>query len=359
MTICREDHGSLPVVPSPHGGGQGRHDSHDIEMSEFSLIQRFFAARGASPLDGPGGLRVGIGDDCAVFSLAADEELVITTDTLVSGVHFPEDSAAELVGQRALRVNLSDIAAMGGHACWFMLALTLPNDDESWLQAFCDGLFSAAREYGCGLIGGNTTRGPLTISITACGRLPRGQALLRSGASADDEIYVTGTLGDAAAALRVIGSSAALGPANENDNSAWLLKRYWQPSPRLAEGLILRGLASAAIDISDGLLADLGHLADASGLGAELWLDALPESSALRAVVTDCVDRHALAVTGGDDYELCFTVSPQRVSLLEAEISAGRLSASRVGRMVTDKGVRCYDNSGKQVNFVKSGYQHF
>lgn len=329
-------------------------------MSEFSLIQRFFAAQGALPSGESGtGLRVGIGDDCAVFGLATDEELVITTDTLVNEVHFPKGGAAALIGQRALRVNLSDIAAMGAQACWFMLALTLPNEDESWLGGFCDGLFSAAREYGCGLIGGNTTQGPLSISIIALGRVARGQALLRSGASADDEIYVTGTLGDAAAVLRVLGPSVSLGPTSENDTLAWLIKRYWQPSPRLAEGLILRGLASAAIDISDGLLADLGHLAETSGLGAELWLDELPESSALRATVPDPAERRALALTGGDDYELCFTVSPPKIPVLEAEIAAGSLSASRVGRMVADKGIRCYDRSGKQVKFSKPGYQHF
>ena len=335
-------------------------------MSEFSLIQRFFAEQAGLPGSREGteqvsGLRVGIGDDCAVLDLAAGEELVTTTDTLVSGVHFPEDAEAELIGQRALRVNLSDVAAMGAQARWFLLSLTLPDEDESWLEGFSDGLFSAARQYGCSLIGGNTTRGPLSISITAFGTVPKGKALLRSGARAGDEIYVTGSLGDAAAALGVIGLPDTWGtiPGSQKEATASLIKRYWQPSPRLAEGLVLRDLASAAIDISDGLLADLGHIAKASDLGAELRLAALPQSSALRAAVSNDAERNVLALAGGDDYELCFTVHPDKVSVLDGEIAEGRLIASRVGRMVAGGGMRCYDKNGQEVSFDKSGYQHF
>lgn len=325
-----------------------------MPLDEFTLIKRYFEQCG-SVTSGPGGAAgvvVGIGDDCAILRLAAQEEMVITTDTLVAGVHFPEQADPAQIAHRALRVNISDIAAMGAQPQWFLLALTLPEADQNWLEDFSRGLSEVADEYNCRLVGGDTTRGPLAITISALGSVPEGGGLVRSGAQSGDIVFVTGSLGDAAAGLAVIeGRSAAT-------NTEYLLKRYWHPSPRVSEGLVLRDYASAAIDISDGVLADLGHIVRASGVGGEIALDSLPLSrSLIEAVGRE--DAIALALSAGDDYELCFTVPPDKVGGLEEKISEGLLVAQAIGRIVPGSGLICVDAAGQAIDIVDVGYRHF
>jgi len=312
---------------------------------EFTLIETFFGGRQS---DGAG-VALGIGDDCALLRMEVGEELAISTDTLVGGIHFPMDGSAELIGQRGLRVNLSDLAAMGAQPRWFLLALTLPGADEVWIGDFSRGLFAAASTYGVALVGGDTTRGPLSITITVMGVLPVGQALRRDGAQPGDRIYVTGTLGDGAAGL-----AALADPSAELDG---LRQRYWQPIPRLAEGQSLRGIASAAIDVSDGLLADLGHIARRSGVGGKIHAQRLPLSRQIRH--RDARQQLEWALGGGDDYELCFTVPTANVPIVEALIYAGQLDATAIGEIVTGDQIQCFDADCHRLAVNYCGYDHF
>ena len=266
---------------------------------EFSLINRYFSACGAAGND----TLLGVGDDCALLAPPSGEVLAVTTDTLLAGVHFPLDSPARLIAQRTLAVNLSDMAAMGATPRWFQLALTLPDTDQDWLADFSGGLNAMACQFNCALVGGDTTRGPLAISITLMGSVPPDKALTRSGAKPGDMIYVSGSLGDGAGGLAVIEGRLSAG----KKDAVYLEERFWQPLPRISEGLEIRDFASAAIDISDGLLADLGHVAKASQVGALLEVDRLPLSQELRRAA-GLEQGHTWALTGGDDYELCFTV---------------------------------------------------
>jgi len=320
-----------------------------MASDEFSLIERFFKGTATPGI----GVRLGIGDDGAILDPGPGVELVATVDTLVAGLHFPATATAADVAQRALRVNLSDLAAMGATPRWFLLALSLPAADEDWLAGFSAGLAAAAARYGCALVGGDTTRGPLNIGITALGTVPAGTALTRGGAGVDDLVLVTGTLGGSAAALaemRRSGSNRAETPALDAD--------YWYPEPRLAEGQALRGLASAAIDVSDGLLADLGHVARASGAGAELTLDALPLNPA--AVARFGLEQaRDWALSAGDDYQLCFTVPPRRLAEVEALAGARGFQFTRIGRLTGAPGVRVRDAAGREVAVTKRGFRHF
>lgn len=316
-----------------------------VAVAEFDLIRRYFTGLGNGPQ-----LVLGVGDDCAIIAPPADSQLVITTDTLVAGVHFPHDCDAGALARRALRVNLSDLAAMGAVPLGIQLALTLPQADTDWLAAFSAGLAADCREFACPLMGGDTTRGPLAVTITALGTVPTGQALLRSGASAGDQLYVTGTLGDARAALEVMDASGAGGGI--------LGQRYWLPEPRLAAGELLRGLASAALDISDGLVQDAGHIAAASGLGCQIQVSSLPLSKAL----TNGFERvvaETWGLTGGDDYELCFTVPPQHVAAIEHVLTGAGQTFTRIGEMVAGQGVHCVDSAGQAVAVEQGGYVHF
>lgn len=320
-----------------------------MSLNEFSLIREYFSALGESA-----GVALGVGDDCALLEIAAGQQLAVTVDTLVAGVHFPLDAPAGDIARRALRVNLSDLAAMGAEPRWFTLALTLPAADEDWLVAFSAALAEDAQIFHCALVGGDTTAGPLTISIQMMGEVPSGQALTRAGAHAGDWVYVTGTLGEGAAALQLFAPGAELSnPVREN-----LARRFYRPLPRLAEGLTLRGYASAAVDISDGLLADLGHIAECSGLGAEVQLAQLPLAPWLQEVAST-EQMQAWALSGGDDYELCFTVPPQLRHEIDTLIARGELSASCIGRMTSTKGVYCLDAAGNRVMIADTGYQHF
>ncbi len=320
-----------------------------MALSESTLIERYFRACGAQRAD----VALGIGDDAALVSVPAGCELVATTDTLVEGVHFPHGSPPGSIGHRALAVNLSDIAAMGARPAWALLALTLPRADESWLTEFAAGLGGLAREHRVALIGGDTTQGLLCISVQLLGLLPAGLALRRSGAAAGDALFVSGTPGDAAAGLAL--EQARLEAAPEQRD--YLRERFLLPTPRVALGERLRGLASACIDVSDGLLGDAGKLARASGLAVQLEFAALPVSESLQAVVGEERAR-VLALTGGDDYELCFAVPPRHLARLTAELPPAAWGYTRIGTLLEGAGAAVM-RGGTVMEFSHSGYQHF
>ena len=317
---------------------------------EFSLINRYFSACGAAGND----TLLGVGDDCALLAPPTGEVLAVTTDTLLAGVHFPLDSPPRLIAQRALAVNLSDMAAMGATPRWFQLALTMPVANKDWLAEFSAGLNTMACQFNCALVGGDTTRGPLTISITLMGTVPSGQALKRSGAKPGDTIFVTGSLGDGAVALAVLEGRLS----TSTGDAAYLKERFWQPQARIAQGLAIRNFASSAIDISDGLIADLGHIAEASQVGAVVDVDKLPLSEAL-CRTADPDRRLNWALSGGDDYELCFTVPADKVAQCQRLIDDGGLTATRIGQIIDGQGVRCVDKQGAPFEITGSGYQHF
>jgi thiamine-monophosphate kinase len=309
-------------------------------MAEFDLIARI-RQRVAPRQD----VVLGIGDDGALLAPPPGMQLVVTMDTLNVGVHFPADTAPADIGWKALAVNLSDLAAMGAQPAWCTLSLSLPQADAAFVDGFCDGFLALAAQHGVALVGGDTTRGSLSVSITAHGFVAAGEALRRDGARVGDEVWVSGTLGDAAGALRQWQAGEPMAPA--------LRARLERPTPRVELGRALCGLASACIDVSDGLLADLAHVCRASGVGAEIDLDALPASAALRAAF-DAGERRILQATGGDDYELCFTVPRARRDAVAALAEALALPLTRIGRIVDGHGVAC-DGLGA----VAPGYQHF
>lgn len=319
-------------------------------VDEFSLINSYFSACGAAGND----TLLGVGDDCALLTPPVGEVLAVTTDTLLADVHFPLDSPARYIAQRALAVNLSDMAAMGATPRWFQLALTIPGADQDWLSEFSAGLHAMAGRFNCMLVGGDTTRGPLTISITLLGTVPPDKALKRSGAKPGDIIYVSGSLGDGAGGLAAVEGRLSV----DKEDAAYLEERFWQPKPRISEGLAIRTFASAAIDISDGLLADLGHIAKASQVGALLEVDQLPVSQALQRAVSVEQGR-AWALAGGDDYELCFTVPTGGAAHCQRLIDAGLLMATPIGLIEEGSGVRCVDEQGLAVEVECSGYKHF
>ena len=312
---------------------------------EFALIERIRARAGRRD-----DVVLGIGDDGAVLAPPPGHELVVSCDTLVAGVHFPDDTAPADVGHKALAVNLSDLAAMAAAPAWGTLALTLPEPNEAWLDAFLDGFLELADEHGLSLVGGDTTRGPLSITVNVFGLVPAGQALRRDGARPGEDIWVTGTLGDAAGGLA---QWRARGPA-----SAKLRYRLDRPTPRVQAGLALRGLATAGIDLSDGLAADLGHVLAASGTGARIELGRLPTSRTL-AEHFDEPRRWALQAGGGDDYELCFTAPAANAFEIEQALAALDVPATVVGRVVAEAGLRFDTPEGEAWAPPAAGYQHF
>ncbi|MGD2137312.1 MAG: thiamine-phosphate kinase [Gammaproteobacteria bacterium] len=313
--------------------------------SEFDIIRRYFTRQRPARPD----VILGIGDDAAVLQVPAGMELVVCIDTLVSGVHFSGATMPDAIGHKALAVNLSDLAAMGADPAWASLSLTLPADDPPWLERFAQGFFALADRYGVQLVGGDITRGPLAVTVQAHGFVPGGRALRRQGARAGDSIYVTGTLGDAGFALQ---QPDALDPA--------VRQRLDYPRPRIQAGQRLRDYASAAIDISDGLLADLGHLLEADDLGADLQVDALPRSAAFRAALADSDPRYdALPLGAGDDYELCFTVPGDCCSAMEAALAGVDGGCKRIGVIAAAAGIRCHRVDGSEYHPTVTGYQHF
>jgi thiamine-monophosphate kinase len=316
---------------------------------EFHLIDRIRELTGQGRDD----VHLGIGDDAALLAVPAGQELAVAVDTLVEGVHFPRGSAAADIGWKALAVNLSDLAAMGASPAWALLALTLPDGDQAFVEGFAEGFARLARPHRLALVGGDTTRGPLAASVTVHGFVPPGQALLRSGARPGDAVLVTGTLGDAAAGLRLLQQ----GRRGESAQEA-LIARLDRPEPRLAAGMALRGRASACIDVSDGLLADLGHVCTASGVGAELDAALLPLSPALLAQFDEALAQ-ACALGGGDDYELCFTVPAARVGEVQADLARLGCGATRIGRIVEGEGVRVRGADGQWLDMGGAGWDHF
>jgi thiamine-monophosphate kinase len=312
---------------------------------EFALIDRI-RARVQPRAD----VALGIGDDAAVLDLPAGQQLVVACDTLVAGVHFPAETTAADIGWKALAVNLSDLAAMGATPAWCTLALTLPDADADWVEAFLDGFLAAAEEHDITLVGGDTTSGPLSITVTAHGLVPAGQALRRDGARDGDEVWITGSIGDAAGALQ---QWRARGPA-----SAKLRYRLDHPTPRVPAGLALRGLASACIDISDGLAADLGHVLKASQLGARIDLGRLPTSRTL-ADHFDEATRWPLQLAGGDDYELCFTAPPSAAFAIEQAMAACDTTATVIGQLRAGTGLRLLTPEGEDYALPSAGFQHF
>jgi thiamine-monophosphate kinase len=324
-------------------------------MNEFTIINQFFRREQAENTADT--VVLGIGDDCALLQLPERTQLAVSVDTLVADVHFPADADAGDIAERALRVNLSDLAAMGAQPLWFTLALTLPKNSEysseEWLRSFSHGLFRTAREFTIALVGGDTTSGPLSITIQVMGAVAPAQALRRDGANLGDFICVTHHLGDGAAALAVIQNRLQL---NE-DHTHFLIDRFYRPTPRLSEAQLLVGIASSALDISDGLMGDLAHICNASDLAAVIDVENLPLSPALLAM-NDLQQARTWALSGGDDYELCFTVSPDKMPELAMLIAQGTLNATVIGEMIAGTGVVCELN-GEPFGLVQQGYQHF
>ncbi|MES2688178.1 MAG: thiamine-phosphate kinase [Pseudomonadota bacterium] len=323
-------------------------------MGEFDLIARYFQRPTSRAV-------LGIGDDCALLQPAEGMQLAVSSDMLVEGRHFFADVDPSTLGHKALAVNLSDLAACGAQPLAFTLALALPRADEAWLAAFSRGLFALADEHGCELVGGDTTRGPLNICITVFGEVPRGQALLRSGARAGDDIYVSGTLGDARLALEALRGTVVLPPG-------WMAAarlRLEQPTPRVALGMALRGIASAAIDISDGLLGDLGHILQASRVGARI--DTALAVGLLAGDVDGRVPeglfhheaRLGCVLAGGDDYELAFTAPVSARAAVEAAALEARTTVTCIGCIENAPGLRLVDAAGQPVSGNFASFDHF
>ncbi len=313
--------------------------------SEFDIIARYFQRQHSVRDD----VLLGIGDDAAILQVPAGRQLVVAVDTLIAGRHFPEQTPAADIGYKALAVNLSDLAAMGAAPAWATLSLTLPAADAAWLQAFSDGFFSLADEYGLALVGGDTTRGPLSVTVQVHGFIEPGKGLQRDGAKPGDAVFVSGVPGEASCALRRILSGEM--------PEAALLQRLNRPQARVALGQGLAGLASAAIDISDGLLADLAHLLKASDCGATLWPERLPGSSALQAMpdgqALDC------QLNGGDDYELCFTLPVEHRRKLDELQVRYKVPLHEIGAVEARPGLRCVYADGRSEMPEVHGYDHF
>ena len=318
-----------------------------VTTSEFDLIRRYFTR--ATP-----GALLGVGDDAALLRASEGNVLAVSTDMLVSGIHFLPDADPFMLGHKTLAVNLSDMAAMGATPRWATLAIALPGADEAWLERFSAGFFALAQQYGVELVGGDTTRGPLNLCVTICGEVPARQALLRSGAKHGDEVWVSGTLGDAALALAHLQGHVVL----KADEFAACAPALHQPQPRVALGAALRGLANCAIDISDGLLGDLGHILDTSQVAAEIDFALIPVSAVLRSYLQQTLGKEC-ALSGGDDYELCFTVPEMRHAEISSISARLGLPLTCIGKIVAGRGCVVHDASGNLIDMEASGYDHF
>jgi thiamine-monophosphate kinase len=314
---------------------------------EFDLIARHFTRPAANAV-------LGVGDDCALVDVTNGMDLAVSTDTMVSGTHFFPDVDPENLGHKALAVNLSDMAAMGALPYWAMLAVTLPNVDHAWLAAFAKGFFDLAQEYNVSLIGGDTTRGPLSLTVTIMGEVPAGAALRRVGAKAGNDVWVSGNVGDAALAVAHRHGKLVLGEEDYRE----AVMRLYEPTPRVALGQALRGLATAAIDISDGLLADLTHICRLSGVGATVELGNVPVSSIGAKHIGSDEGRNAI-LAGGDDYELCFTAHPNSRDSIQDLTEVLGIPITRIGQIKRGKGVSLLGPDGRAVKIDGRGYDHF
>lgn len=313
--------------------------------SEFELIQKYFQST-----DLPDHVTLGVGDDAALLNMPEGHQLVVTVDTLIEGVHFPANTSPEDIGHKTLAVNLSDLAAMGASPRWVTLALSLPSADERWVANFARGFMALAQKHDVSLVGGDTTRGALSITVQAMGWVNNAMSLLRSAASEGDDIYVSGTIGDAGLALQMLSGQGAI-PAS-------LLRALNRPEPRIDLGMALNGIANACIDVSDGLIADLGHILEASEVGADLSLESVPYSSSLRQWL-DAGNDATLPMTWGDDYELLFTASPEQASAIQDLSARLGLPLTRIGKITGQSGLRIFTPEGEITNVAGTGYDHF
>lgn len=314
---------------------------------EFDLIARHFTR--ATP-----GAVLGVGDDCALLAPTPGMQLAVSSDMLLEGRHFsPQDSPAGL-GHKSLAVNLSDLAAMGATPRWATLAIALPAENDAWLTAFARGFFRIADQHGIELVGGDTTRGTLTISITVMGEVPPGQALRRDGAKAGDDVWVSGVIGSAALALAYRQGRLFM----EQIDAAKVLPALYLPTPRVELGIALRGVASSAIDISDGLLGDLGHILERSNVGAALEFAAVPTLPVAQAYLHEAVARDCV-LAGGDDYELCFTAPAEKRDAVQAAAQSAGVPVTRIGRITAEPGLTVTDTSGRALAIERTGYDHF
>lgn len=320
-----------------------------MALSEFDLIRDYFADIGVARPD----VLLGVGDDCALLRVPPGRDLAVSIDTLVCGTHFLAEDDPEALGHKALAVNLSDLAAMGAEPAWATLALTLPEVDTAWLAAFSSGFANLARRHGIALVGGDTTRGPLSITIQIHGFVEPGKAMRREGARPGDLIFVSGELGDAALALLAKGGDLVAPEKLPN-----LLNRLHRPEPRLDLSARIRGIASACIDISDGLGADLGHICERSGIGAMIRAGSLPLSETVRDQVSATGD-WGVVLAGGDDYELCLTVPPERRAELESAVAGLAIGLSQIGVVEVGGDVRCIMPDGSVSPVARRGYDHF
>ncbi|MFO6424360.1 thiamine-phosphate kinase [Motilimonas sp. KMU-193] len=321
-------------------------------MSEFDLIYRYFVKDANQRKD----VVLGIGDDCALLTMPPQSLLAVSTDTLVSGVHFFPDVDPYSLGHKALAVNISDLAAMGADPAWVSLAITLPEVDQAWLADFAKGFLSLAQYFNVQLIGGDTTKGPLSITVTVHGHIPVGQALTRTQGKAGDWVYVTGTPGEAAFGLKLLQGEADANVADSLRQQC--ISRLLQPTPRVAIGTALRSLATACIDVSDGLAQDLGHILQGSQCGADIYLDKLPLNPEL-VEATSFEQACQLALAGGDDYELLFTVAEENKSQLEKLVSTSATPVTCIGRLTSAKNSLTLLRDGEVCELNLAGWDHF
>jgi thiamine-monophosphate kinase len=321
-----------------------------MATGEFNLIKKYFLSPSSRKE-----VLLGIGDDCAIVSVPENKQLAITTDTLVDGVHFPADTSAEDIACKTIAVNLSDLAAMGAEPAWLTLALSLPRADESWIKSFSDSFRRTAEKYHVQLIGGDTTQGPLSITVQAMGFVEPDSIMRRDGARPGDVVYVSGTLGDAAAGLRILQQGQAV-----DTNNTWLVNRLNRPQARVELGLKASAYCKCAIDISDGLAADLGHVLEASDCGATVNIDSIPLSHQL---VEYSINRNEvdweMVLSGGDDYELCLVVSAEHENKLMQTASELSLPLTRVGVIEAHHSLNIVDNTGAKYLLDRGGYEHF
>lgn len=319
-------------------------------MKEFDLIGRYFANSGHKRKD----VVIGIGDDCAVTTVPENQQLAITTDTLVAGVHFLNDAPAKSVAYKTVAVNLSDLAAMGAEPAWISLSLSLPEVNEAWLDDFVSGLYELTQYYSVQLIGGDTVKGPMAMTVTAQGFIPPGSELTRSGAKPGDWVYVTGTLGDAGAGLDILQNKLEV----SGEAKDVLINRHYFPTPRVAVGTAIRRIATSCIDISDGLISDLGHILKASNCGANVHVDRLPLSRALTSAVSE-QQATDYALSAGDDYELIFTVSEEQRGSLETSLASTNVKATCIGQLTGQPGaLSLLKNNEKYTAKTGDGYEH-